>query len=164
MELVATCLWPASPEVVLALDERFGLPVDSYVNGSQTWLVDVAGAAITLEWRLHPVARYRTPAGCSHYDVWELVVGAISSAPDAPIVLGDETRTLDSLWDGLECFVAHGDDVEPATLARLGAEMLGIAPEASGLVDHRQVADAWERRGRDVSIVQMLRNQLGAKP
>ena len=27
--------------LVLLLDERLGQPVDSYVNGSQTWLVDV---------------------------------------------------------------------------------------------------------------------------
>ena len=52
----ATCVWRASPAVIVALDERFGEPVDAYVNGSQTWLRDDGPGGITLEWRLHPVA------------------------------------------------------------------------------------------------------------
>ena len=40
MPRVATTVWTISPELVLALDEQLGLPVDSYVNGSQTWLVE----------------------------------------------------------------------------------------------------------------------------
>ena len=35
-----TTVWRISPSVVAALDERFGDPVDAYVNGSQTWFVD----------------------------------------------------------------------------------------------------------------------------
>ena len=38
--LVPTCVWKASPELLLRLDERFGEPVDTYVNGSQVWLRD----------------------------------------------------------------------------------------------------------------------------
>ena len=33
--LVPTCVWRATPELVVALDARFGEPVDAYVNGSQ---------------------------------------------------------------------------------------------------------------------------------
>ena len=51
---------------MLALDEHFGPPVDSYVNGSQTWLLDNGPGDAALEWRLHPVASYRPPAELSH--------------------------------------------------------------------------------------------------
>src|SRR5688500_7847621 len=36
-DLVPTCVWRISPALVIALDERFGEPVDAYVNGSQVW-------------------------------------------------------------------------------------------------------------------------------
>ena len=49
--------------LVLRSTSVSGQPVDSYVNGSQTWLVE--DGEITLEWRLHPVAGYRTPAPLS---------------------------------------------------------------------------------------------------
>src|SRR3954454_15781166 len=39
MPLTPTTVWTISPELVLALDAQLGLPVDSYLNGSQTWLV-----------------------------------------------------------------------------------------------------------------------------
>ena len=61
-----TAVWTISPELVLALDEHLGPPVDSYVNGSQTWLVgDEPTTDVTLEFRLHPVAGYRPPAGAA---------------------------------------------------------------------------------------------------
>ncbi|MDQ1477906.1 MAG: hypothetical protein QOE62_3135, partial [Actinomycetota bacterium] len=50
MPRVATTVWTISPELVLALDAQLGFPVDSYVNGSQTWLVEEGD--LTLEWRL----------------------------------------------------------------------------------------------------------------
>ena len=97
---VPSALWRIRPEVVLALDERLGLPVDSYVNGSQTWLVEESGhtggdPAPTFEWRLHPVAGYRAPGGMSHYDLWEQVVAQLSAgaSPDA-FELGEEPRAL----------------------------------------------------------------------
>jgi len=175
VELVATCLWRIQPAVLLALDERLGLPVDSYVNGSQTWLTDVEAAGVTLEWRLHPVAGYRPPEGCSHYDVWELVVASLTAdtddtarddvpGPPDTITIGDSSRPLDSFWDGLECFVAHGDDVEPATLSRLATDLLDIPPDAAGLVDHRRIGDEWERQRGTVSIVAMLFGQLAEVP
>jgi hypothetical protein len=101
---------------------------------------------MTLEWRLHPVAGYRTPAGISHYDVWDVAV--------------DGAQEASNLWDGLECFAAHGDEIEPAVLAGTAGEQLGIAPDATGLVDHELIGDAFERTGGNVSIVNLLFEQL----
>jgi hypothetical protein len=158
---VATAVWRISPQLVLAADQRLGPPIDSYLNGSQTWLTETAGT--TLEWRLHPVAGYRLPDGLSHYDLWEAVIDRLSEGCDpAAIPLGKETRALTTLWDGLECFAAHGDDVEPATLTNAACAELGLDPVATGLVDHTHIADAWERTRGSVSIVDMLFEQLRA--
>jgi hypothetical protein len=163
-ERVASAVWRISDDLVLALDERLGPPVDSYVNGSQTWLVDDGPGGVTLEWRLHPVASYRTPDGLSHYDVWEQVVAELSAGADgaAGIPLGDERRALSELWEGLECYPAYGDDVEPANLARAATDALRIAPELAGMIDHGPIADAWERAGGALSIVDLLEQQLRA--
>lgn len=160
---VATTVWAVSPALVLALDERLGPPVDSYVNGSQTWLTDVPGTDLTLEWRLHPVGGYTAPRGLSHYDVWEAVVAALSAGEDpGALRLGEEIRPLDRLWDGLECYAPFGDDVEPQTLASAATDLLGVAPDAAGLVDHDRVADEWERSRGAASIIALLRAQLSA--
>ncbi len=156
--LIATALWWMTPELVGALDARLGPPVDSYVNGSQTWF---SGEEQTLEWRLHPVAAFVAPRGITHYDLWERVVDELEAgrSPDA-LVLGPETRPLSSLWDGLECFPAYGDDLEPATLSRRAIELLEVAPDLCGLVDHDRVADAWETTKGAISIVRLLADQL----
>src|SRR5262245_47770906 len=118
MALTATTVWTISAELVHALDEHLGPPVDSYVNGSQTWITgDEDGAGIVLEFRLHPVAAYRMPAGCSHYDVWDIVVAQLARGTSADAIpIGDEVRALTTLWDGLESFAAYGDEIEPAGL------------------------------------------------
>lgn len=67
---------------------------------------------------------------------------------------------LDQLWDGLEAFAAHGDEVEPAPLAAAVGDALGIPPDRAGLVDHTGIGDAWERTGGRVSIVELLLDQL----
>lgn len=158
--LTAAALWWVTRELVLALDERIGPPVDSYVNGSQTWF---SGDTETLEWRLHPVAAFSAPRGISHYDLWEQVVAQLSTGADpAALALGDETRALTSLWDGLECFAAYGEELEPATLASRTAEALGRAPDVAGLVDHDAIGDAWESAHRTVSITRLLADQLRA--
>ena len=159
----ATCVWRMTPDLVLALDEHLGPPLDSYVNGAQTWLTDDGPGGATLEWRVHPVARYRVPSGLSHYDVWELVVDQLANgnAPDA-LVLGTEHRTLRSLWDGLECFVPYGDELEPSPLARRATDVLGVAPDAVGLVDHARAGSAWEQANGTVSLVEMLFAELHA--
>src|SRR5206468_12131161 len=109
----ASAVWRSSPELVLALDEHFGPPVDSYVNGSQTWLLDNGPGGVALEWRLHPVASYRPPAELSHYDLWERVVAQLRAGGDpGALSLGEEVRAVESLWEGLEAFAAYGDEVE----------------------------------------------------
>jgi hypothetical protein len=165
-ERAATALWYPTPALLLALDERLGAPVDSYVNGSQTWLTPEGPGEIMLEWRLHPVAGYRTPRGMSHYDVWEAVVSALSNDSDAsgPMQLGEERRRVDEIWGGLECFAAYGDDVEPGPLAVAATDALGIAPDRYGLVDHEAIGDAWEKTMGQVSIVELLRAQLRPQP
>jgi len=166
MARTAACVWRISPELVRALDDQLGMPVDSYVNGTQTWLTepgDPDGPDVTLEWRLHPVASFRLPSELSHYDLWEHVVEQLvkGSSSDA-LVLGTEHRTLHSLWDGMECFVPYGDEVEPAPLAQLATSVLGIAPDAVGLVDHTRIGSEWERTDGTVSLVELLLAELHA--
>lgn len=152
--LVPACVWRLTPELVVALDERFGEPVDAYVNGSQVWLRDDGPGGITLEWRLHPVAGFERPPGVTTHDLFPSVALALAT--------GEEPVTApESLWDGLEAFPAYDDETEPATLAAAASEAVGIAPTASGLVDHETVADAWEQSDRRVSIVAALLDQLG---
>ena len=48
--LIPTVVWRCTPALVVALADRLGDPVDSYVNGSQVWLRDDGPGGITLEW------------------------------------------------------------------------------------------------------------------
>ena len=156
--LVATCVWRARPEVIIALDDRFGEPVDAYVNGSQVWLRDDGPGGVTLEWRLHPVAGYRRPPKVGTYEVFSAAALALATGAEPP-------APLTQLWDGLEAFVAYGADapaVEPAPLSAAVTEALGIAPDSSGLVDHAGIGDRWEHSGGSVSIVEELLGQLRA--
>ena len=50
MPRLATALWWISPQVVTALDAQLGLPVDSYVNGSQTWFTGEDATAAHARW------------------------------------------------------------------------------------------------------------------
>jgi hypothetical protein len=166
----ASAVWLVDAELVGALDACLGPPVDSYLNGSQTWLTPDGPGGVELEWRLHPVAAYETPDGLSHYDVWETVVAALAGSPDGAdadptsLHLGSAQLALTSLWDGLECFAAYGDEIEPATLAAAAGAVIGRPPDASGLVDHDAIGDAWERARGSVSIVGLLLDQLRSRP
>ena len=152
--LVPTCVWRADPELVVALQERFGDPVDSYVNGSQVWLREDGPGGITLEWRLHPVAGYRRPDGVDTYDVFTATALTLADGQPPP-------TPVEQLWDGLEAFAAYGDEVEPATLAAAVTESVGRPPDAAGLADHQRVGDEWEQSGGQTSIVEALFSQLG---
>src|SRR5687768_12400989 len=77
-----TCVWRATPALIVALDERFGEPTDAYVNGSQTWLRDDGPGGATLEWRLHPTAGYRRPDGLDVYEVFSAVALALGTGDD----------------------------------------------------------------------------------
>ena len=153
-DLVPTCVWRLRPEVVVALDERFGEPVDAYVNGSQVWIRDDGPGGVTLEWRLHPVAGFERPPGMTTHDLFPSIALSLET--------GEEPVTApESLWDGLEAFAAYGDEVEPATLAAAVTDALGIAPDAAGLADHERIGDDWERTGGRISVVSALLDQLG---
>lgn len=151
--LTPTCVWGITPALLLALDGRFGEPLDAYVNGSQVWLRDDGPAGITLEWRLHPVAGFARPPGVGTDELFAAVTLALATgtAPPAPPA---------ALWDGLEAFPAYGDETEPALLRAAVTDSLGVAPDAAGLVHHGAVGDEWERTGGRVSVVQALLRQL----
>ena len=152
--LVPTCVWRVTPQLVVTLDDRFGEPVDAYVNGSQVWIRDDGPGGITLEWRLHPVPGFERPATVTAYDLFSTVALAVAQ--------GDEPLApVEALWDGLEVFAAYGDEIEPVTLASSATEALGIAPDAAGLADHQRIGDDWERSEGRISIVGALLDQLG---
>src|SRR5437762_2442167 len=105
-ELVPTCVWRISPTLVVTLDDRFGEPVDAYVNGSQVWLRDDGPGGATLEWRLHPVAGFERPATLNTYDLFSTIALAVAR--------GDEPAApVEALWDGLEAFAAYEDELVP---------------------------------------------------
>ena len=157
MSLTPTCVWRISDELVAALDERFGDPVDAYVNGSQTWLLENGPGGIVLEWRLHPVPGYERPPAMGTYDVFPTVAARIVAGEPAPVAVA-------SLWDGLEAFVAYDEETEPALLRAAVVEALGVEPDAAGVVDHASIGDDWERTGGKVSIVEALLRQLLPEP
>ncbi|CAN5473371.1 hypothetical protein BH18ACT1_BH18ACT1_10990 [soil metagenome] len=155
-------MWRVGAELVVALDERFGEPVDAYVNGSQVWLRDDGPGGTTLEWRLHPVPGFARPVGCSTYDLFSTVALALAEGADPPAPPA-------ALWDGLEAFPAFpasgpADELEPATLAAAATEALGTAPDAAGLVDHGRTGDAWEASDGRLSVVDALLLQLAPDP
>ena len=151
--MTPTTLWRATPEVLIALDDRFGEPLDAYVNGAQVWLRDDGPGGIAIEWRLHPVAGYRRPPDIPADELFAAVALALGSGDEPP-------APLDRLWEGLEAFPAYGEEAEPAPLAAAVTESLGIRPDASGLVDHRSIGDEWERTTGRTSIVATLFRQL----
>jgi hypothetical protein len=154
--LVASCVWRATPELIVALDGRFGEPVDTYVNGSQVWIRDDGPGGAVLEWRLHPVAGYRRPAGMATEEVFDSTALALATGATPAVA-------LESLWDGLEAFAASpDDDVTPLALAAAAVVSLGIEPDAVGFVDHQRLGDEWERTGGRVSVTSGLLLQLGA--
>ena len=152
--LVPTCVWKSSPELLLTLDDRFGEPVDTYVNGSQVWLRDDGPAGEAIEWRLHPVAGYRRPDGLTTEEVFDVVTAALATGDQPPV-------PLDRLWEGLEAFAAYDDELEPAILAAACSESLGVPPDAAGLADHDLIDDQWEQSRGATSIVAALLEQLG---
>ncbi len=164
--LTPTTVWRLAPALVLALDEHLGPPVDSYLNGTQTWLVPLEGDETDddipiVEWRLHPVAGFQQPKGSSHYDLWDEVVSGLHGGADPnALSLGEDRRALTSLWEGLECFPAYGDEMEPATLARATTERIGLAPDAAGIVDHERIGVSWEHAKGRISLVDMLFEEL----
>ncbi|MGI8808936.1 MAG: hypothetical protein ACR2KK_14065 [Acidimicrobiales bacterium] len=154
--LVPTCVWKASPELLLTLDARFGEPVDTYVNGSQVWLRDDGPAGEAIEWRLHPVAGFTPPPDVGTYELFGAVALALGTGATVPAEPA-------ALWDGLEAFPAYPDEAterEPAPPAAVATHALGLAPDAVGMADHQAVGDAWERSEGRTSIIAALLAQL----
>jgi len=156
-DLVATCVWRATPSLIIRLDDSFGAPLDTYVNGSQVWLREDGPDGLVIEWRLHPVAGYSRPQGVATEEVFELAAAALANGEAGP-------APLERLWEGLEAFAAYGDEVEPAVLAHACTAALSMEPDAAGLVDHDRVGDDWERAGGRISIVDALLTELTAPP
>ena len=71
-----------------------------------------------------------------------------------------------SLWDGLECYAAYGDELEPQQLADAWPPtLLGRPPDGIGLVDHESIGDAWEaarRHGLDRRAPARAAHELNA--
>lgn len=158
VDRVPACVWRISAELVVALDARFGEPVDAYVNGSQTWLRDDGPSGETVEWRLHPVAGFERPAGIGTYELFGAVALALGTGATPP-------APPERLWEGLEAFPAYAEEgadlPEPARLAAACTDALGIAPDASGIVDHEPIGSAWEAAAGQRSIMADLFEQLG---
>jgi hypothetical protein len=151
--LEATCVWRISDALVIALDNLFGEPVDAYVNGSQVWLRDDGPGDLTIEWRMHPVAGYVKPKGVPTSQLFGSCALALSQGlePIAPVA---------TLWDGLEGFAAYGDEISSDVLRVRLAEVLGIAPDLFGMVDHETIGDAWEHAEGKRSVIADLIAQL----
>ena len=153
-EVVPSCLWRATPELIVALDDRFGEPVDSYVNGSQTWLRDDGRAgdarvAAASGRRIPATAAMSTPGSCSRSRALRARAPATS------------TRAAHRAVGRARGFAAYGDEIEPAQLAAArDRARIGIAARRFGLVDHEAIGDAWERANGKVSIVALLLDQL----
>lgn len=154
---VPSCVWRISDALVVALDERLGEPVDAYVNGAQTWLREDGPGGQMIEWRLHPVPGFRRPEGVGTHELFESVALALGTGATPAV-------TPDRLWEGLEAFVAYEDEaseLEPMGLAEVCTTVLGLAPDASGMVEHEQISAAWEQAGGQHSIVDAIFEQLG---
>ena len=145
-ERTPTCLWRTTPALVAALDERFGDPLDAYVNGSQTWLLENGPGGMMLEWRLHPKAGYARPDGVDTYAVFR---GAADGDLDPA-----------ALWDGLEAFPAYDAATTLSALRAAAVDAIGIEPDIAGSVDHESIGDEWEATAGGISIVQRLVAQL----
>jgi hypothetical protein len=165
---IATCVYRVDPALVELLDRNLGPPLDSYVRGWQVWLEHNGPGGERLEWRLHPPARFRMPAGVNPHDLFDVVLQGLADADDPEadaFAAGREHRTLAQTWEVLEVFPADGDEVDPAALAAAVAAVLdGRAPEAAGRADHDRLGDLWKGRHGDFSVGAALLEVLQPTP
>lgn len=165
--LPVVAVWRCTRALVFALDAQLGEPTDTYVNGSQVWLRDDGPNDVTLEWRLHPVGGYQRPAGTSTTNAFRRVVGwARGDGADGVDTEDDDTAPSEvhpepeALWGGLEVFSAYDEDLGVDELRACCVALLGIEPDAVGMVDHSTVGDDWERTAGASDIVSALLRQL----
>lgn len=128
----------------MLLQNKLDEPVDSYWNGSHTWFSDLKDTQ--LEWRLHPVANFAMPD---------------ASRPEELYQLGVEKQIdITHYWEGLEIYTFGDTNLSVEDLVEYATEVLGYAPDASGLVNHEVIGDEFERKSGDISIVSLLLEQL----
>ncbi|WCO67814.1 hypothetical protein PO878_03635 [Iamia majanohamensis] len=145
-ELIATCVWSASPDLLVAVHDHLGPPAHAYDNGSQAWLRDDGPDGVPVEWRLHPRPDLARPGRLSGYHLFPAVAGALARGEDPAL---DPT----TVWCGLEAVPAFDDDVEPDTLAAHLGTILGWDPDAWGPLDRDELARRWERSHGDLDVV-----------
>src|SRR5687767_7191716 len=152
----STCVYRVDKALVELLDASLGPPLDSYVRGWQVWLEDNGPTGERLEWRLHPPARFRMPAGVNPHDLFEVVLTGLTAADDPAhdaFAAGKEQRTLSQVWEVLEVFPGFGDQIEPAALASAAAAALGgRRPDAAGYADHDRLGEVWKGKRGDFSV------------
>ena len=163
-----TCVYRVDPALIELLDAQLGPPLDSYVRGWQVWLEHNGPAEERLEWRLHPPARFRMPAGVNAHDLFDVVLQGLADVEDPAIdafAAGREQRTLAQVWEILEVFPADGDDVAPAALtAAAAAALAGRRPDRAGRADHDRLGDLWKGRHGDFSVGAALLEALPEVP
>ena len=160
---VPTCAYRVNPTLLEALDACLGPPLDSYVRGWQVWLEPNGPAEQTLEWRLHPPARFTMPRGVDPHDLFDVVLqGLAEGGEDFPT--GKERRSLGQVWEVLEVFPAFPDPDHPVTPAALvaaaTAALDGYRPDVAGLADHARLGDLWKGRRGDFSVGRVLLDTL----
>ena len=165
--LTPTCAYRVDAELVEALDAVLGPPLDSYVRGWQVWLEPDGPDGATLEWRLHPPARFRMPRGVDPHDLFgEVLQGLAAAEPPReqhPLELGAATLPLSRVWEVLEVFPTYGEDVDPEVLAAAAANRLsGRWPDVAGRVDHARMGDEWKSRSGGYSVGEVLLTSLPA--
>jgi hypothetical protein len=162
--LIATCAYRVDAALIERLDRDLGPPLDSYVRGWQVWLEPNGPDGETLEWRLHPPARFRMPRGVDPHDLFGEVLQGLAGLADPDtqsMPLGREERALSGVWEALEVFPTFGDEMEPHALARAAATALdGRPPDVAGRVDHARMGDQWKGRRGDYSVGAALFAQL----
>lgn len=159
-----TCVYRVDADLVERLDACLGPPLDSYVRGWQVWLEDNGPHGERLEWRLHPPARFRMPAGVNPHDLFDVVLQGLAEVDDPAtdaFATGREQRSLAQTWEVLEVFAADGEDIAPAALAAAVAAALdGRRPAAAGYADHDRLGDVWKGRRGDFSVGAALLDTL----
>lgn len=135
------------PDLLKLLIEKNSDPVDSYWNGSHTWFTSTEEN--DFEWRLHPVSGFKMPEASRPEELLDL---ALEGEID-----------IEHYWEGLEVFCLSD---EPCSLEELQAhisERINITPDAIGLVDHETIGNDFERNAGQISIIQLLAEQLASQ-
>ena len=156
--LVAAAVWRARPEVIVALDDRFGEPVDAYVNGSQVWLREdgPAGWSSSGGCTRSPVTSGRPRTGT--YEVFSATALALATGADA----AGSPRPAVGRPGGVRRLRRRHRAA--ATAWRPRSPPSGSSPTPPGWSTTSRSRTQWERIGRAVSIVADLLAQLRPEP